>query len=268
VSGQRSPGLRRFAALTYSLAITDFKLRYYGNVLGYFWTLAKPLMLFGVIYVAFTQILHIGNQVPHYAAYLITALVLFSYFAEVTGESVGSLVANEPLLRKLPLPMLAIPLSIALRGLLTLGLNLVAVLVFLLISGVPVTIDWLQFPLLVVALVMLATGVSALLASLYVSFRDTAPIWEVLSQVIFWGTPIFYTIQQVPQNVRELVMLNPLAMIMTQMRHSLIDQSAPSAIGAVGAAPRLAIPIAIILAALVGGLAFYRRVSPTLVERL
>jgi ABC-2 type transport system permease protein len=264
----RRSELRRFADLTFSLAITDFKLRYYGNALGYFWTLIKPLMLFGVIYVAFTEVLHADKGIDHYGSYLITALVLFGYFQEVTTESVGCLVANEPLLRKLPLPMLAIPLAISLRGLLTLGLNLIAVFVFLMIDGVAITTDWLQFPLLVVALVMLSTGVSALLASLFVPFRDTAPIWEVISQLLFWGTPIVYTIQQVPANLREWDMLNPLTMIMTQMRHVLIDNSAPSAIGAIGGAPRLAIPIAIIFATLIAGLLTYRRVAPRLVEQL
>lgn len=270
-----SESVRRFASLTWSLAITDFKLRYYGNVLGYFWTLLKPLLLFGVVYVVFTQVFNLGNQ-PHYAASLVIGLVLFNYFAEVTGEAVGSLVANEPLLRKLPLPMPAIPLGIALRALLTLSLNLIAVFVILMIDGVSVSVDWLQFPLLVIALAALTTGVAAILATLFVPFRDTAPIWEVVSQVLFWATPVIYAIGSstksaihISAGLKHLVMLNPLAVIITQARHALIGgKDYPSAIGAIGGAPRLVIPIALILVALpIAGLV-YRRVGPRLVEQL
>jgi ABC-2 type transport system permease protein len=263
---------KRFAGLTWSLALTDFKLRYYGNFLGYFWSLLKPLMLFGIIYLVFTRVLDFGDQ-PHYAASLVIGLVLFNYFAEVTGESVPCLVNNESLLRKLPMPMTAIPLGIALRALLTLGLNLVAVCVILLIDGVSIQIDWLQFPLLVVALVIVTTGMAAILSILYVPFRDTSPIWEVISQVLFWGTPVIYSIGSpaidIPAGLKHVMLLNPLAMIITQARHVVIGgEGYPSAIGAIGAAPRLAIPIALIAIALPVAALVYRRVGPRLIEQL
>jgi ABC-2 type transport system permease protein len=262
-------GWRRYMQLTSSLAVTDFKLRYYGNFLGYFWSLLKPLLLFGVIYVAFTEILQIGDQIPHFASYLIAALVLFGYFSEVTGESVASLVNNEALLRKLPMPMTAIPLGIALRALFSLGLNLIAVFIFLTIDGVHPMWDWLQLPLLIVGLVALTTGISAILATLFVPFRDTAQIWEVLSQALFWGTPTIYTIAQVPDNLRQWVMLNPLAVILTQMHHCLIGgDKAPSAIGAIQHPVLLIIPIGIMVAAIPVALLIYRRVGPRLVEQL
>ena len=265
-------GAKRLTGLTWSLAITDFKLRYYGNVLGYVWSLLKPLLLFGIIYFVFTEIFSFGNQ-PHFAAALVVGLVLFNYFAEVTGESVGSLVANEPLLRKLPLPMPVIPLSIALRALLTLSLNLIAVAAILLIDGVSIEVSWLEFPLLVLALVVLTTGVAAVLATLFVPFRDTAPIWEVVSQVLFWGTPVIYSIGSsaidIPKGLQHVMMANPLAAIITQARHVLIGgESYPSAAGAIGGSALLAIPIALICVALPLALLVYRRVEPRLIEQL
>src|SRR5919206_1377481 len=86
--------VRRFAALTWTLATTDWKLRFYGSLLGYLWTLARPFMFFGVVLFVFTQIAHLDANVPHYGVYILFALVMFQFFAEVTGNSVRSLVTR------------------------------------------------------------------------------------------------------------------------------------------------------------------------------
>jgi ABC-2 type transport system permease protein len=260
---------RRFVDLTVTLALTEFKLRYFGNALGYFWTLAKPLMLFGVLYLAFTKIIHFGGQIPHYPAYLITAIVLFSYFSETTTQAVSSLVARESLIRKIPMPLTVIPLSISLHGAINLALNLVAVLVFVLASGVEVTWRWIEMPLLIACLIVITTAVSALIADLYVSFRDMGPIWEVAAQLLFWGTPVVYTIAAVTNHTAQrLLMFNPLAVIMTQMRHALIDPTAPTAVQAMGGALWLAVPAAIVLGVIGAGFALHRRTAPLITERV
>jgi ABC-2 type transport system permease protein len=259
---------RRYRNLTTSLAVTDFKLRYYGNFLGYFWSLLKPLLLFFVIYFAFTEILDIGDGIPHYAGFLVTALVLFGYFGEVTGESVPSLVNNEALLRKLPMPITVIPLGIALRALFSLVLNLVAVFVILRVDDVAITGSWIQLPVLVLALVLLTTGVSAILSMLFVSFRDTSQIWEVISQMLFWGSGVIYPIEKVPPDFREWFLLNPLAAILTQMHHAVIDNSAPTVTEATPHPVMLLIPLAIVLGAIPMAALVYRRVGPRLVEQL
>ncbi len=77
--------LRRFWSLTYTLAATDFKLRFFGSALGYLWSLMRPLMLFGVLYVVFTEVIKFGEDVKYYPVYLLTSIVLFTYFAETTA---------------------------------------------------------------------------------------------------------------------------------------------------------------------------------------
>src|ERR1700732_3592644 len=93
-------GLHRFWSLTFMLARTEFKLRFFGSVLGYVWTLVRPLMLFGVMLFVFTVILNINknNKTPHYPEYLLGSLILFTYFQETTSGAVGSLVGRENLL--------------------------------------------------------------------------------------------------------------------------------------------------------------------------
>src|SRR5205807_2515689 len=108
---------RRFVNLTVTLATTDFKLRYFGSALGYVWSLVRPLLFFGVLYVVFTQIFSLGKSIPHYPVYLLTSIMLWNFFIETTSGSVQCLLAREGLLRKMRFPRLVIPLSVALTAL-------------------------------------------------------------------------------------------------------------------------------------------------------
>lgn len=263
----RRAELRRLGELTLTLAITDFRMRFYGNALGYFWSLAKPLMLFAVIYVAFTEILDLGDAVPHYPAVLISGLVLYNFFSEATGSATSSLVATGHLLRKMPVPSVAIPLSVVLRSFFNLCLNLIAVAVFFAISGVEIQAGWFQIPLILAGLLAFALAASSVLASLYVPFRDTAQIWEVALQVMFWGTPIIYPVERIPGGLQEVVMLNPLAVLIVQTRHAVIDPSAPSAAEVAGAG-HVWIALGVGLAAITAGIWLYRRFSPQVAEQL
>jgi ABC-2 type transport system permease protein len=264
---QRDP--RRFVSLTVTLAITDFKTRYYGNVFGYLWSLAKPLLLFSVLYVAFTKFIGRGATTPYFAQTLITGLVLYTYFSETTGQGLTSLVANESLIRKVPVPLLVIPLAIALRAFFTLCLNLIAVGVFLAAGHVHLTWAALEFPLLLGALLIYSAAVGALLADLYVPFRDMSLIWEIVLQMMFWGSPIIYPIERVPSGaLRDLILCNPIADIITQTRHVLIDPNAPSVTEAFSNPALIVIPIAIVFGILAGSTLLYRWITPRIAEQL
>src|SRR5581483_399459 len=115
---------KRFIELTLTLARTEFKLRYFGSILGYAWSLMRPLMFFGVLFVVFTQIFKIGAGVPHYGVYLLTSIVFWTYLGEATGGCVACLVQREGMLRKIRFPRMVIPLSVSLTSLFNLGMNL------------------------------------------------------------------------------------------------------------------------------------------------
>ena len=260
--------LRRFWNLTYMLAATDFKLRFFGSALGYLWTLARPLLLFGTLYFVFTKIVKFGEGVKYYPVYLLSGIVLFTFFSETTSRGVTALIERENLLRKMRFPRMVIPLSVALHSLFNLGLNLIVVFIFIFASGITPTLDWVQIPLLIGMLVILATGVTMLLSALYVRFRDVEPIWEVALQLLFYGTPIIYVIERVPESVRELVMFNPIASILTQWRHAVIDQDAPTAGTAIGGIELLAVPVLISVTVLVLGWWVFMRETPRIAENL
>jgi ABC-2 type transport system permease protein len=259
--------LRRFLNLTLTLATTDFKLRYFGSALGYLWSLVRPLLFFGVLYVMFTKILHAGRGVAHYEVYLLTSIMLWTFFAEATSTSVQCLLAREGLLRKIRFPRLAIPLAVTLTALFTLSTNFIAVLIFAVSSGVEPQPAWLELIPLVLLLAVFALGTGMLLAALFVRFRDIQPIWEVIAQVLFYGSPIIYVAAQYKGFVR-YAMCNPLATILTQMRHVFVDPTAPDAAALIGGTVRLLIPLGIIALTFGLGLWFFNREAPRIAERL
>ncbi len=264
--------LRRFWNLTFTLASTEFKLRYFGSALGYVWSLARPLMFFGVLYVFFTKAVKLGQGIPHYPVYLLTSIILWTFFVEATSGCVQCLLAREGLLRKMRFPRLVIPLSVALTALFNLAANFIAVLVFALATGVEVRWSWLELLPLIALLAALAIGVGMLLSALYVRFRDIQPIWEVAQQILFYGSPIIYvaaTYDDAKQGLeRVAVTLNPIATLLTQVGHAFVDPSYPSAATAAGGTARLLIPLAIIAAMFALGLWFFNREAPRIAEHL
>ncbi len=262
---------RRFWHLAYTLAITDFKLRFFGSVLGYLWQLIRPLLLFGVLYAVFTQVIRIGSDVEMYPVALLLGIVLYSFLSEATSGALTSLVDRENLIRKIDFPRLAVPMASILTALFNCVLNLLAVFVFLFAAGAEVRWSWLELPFLLAALTAFAAGLGMLLSSLYVTLRDMRPIWDVVLQVLFYASPIFYPIDVVmeqDQTLATVLMCNPFAVILQQARHALIAPSHPSAAEAIGDPALLLIPFAIAVALVAAGFLRFRRTAPRIAEAL
>lgn len=262
----RRAELHRLWSLTWTLAITDWKLKFYGSALGVLWTLVRPFAFFGVIYFVFTEIAGLDKSVHNYGIYILFALVLFTFFAEVTNNAVQSLVARESLLRKMQFNPIVIPLSIAMTALLNLGMTFIAVLIFAFANGVLPTWSWLELPVLVLGLAMFSVGVGMLLSALYVRYRDMQPIWEVVSQMLFYASSVLYVGTTVPEQYRDWFLCNPISALFAQMRTAVVDTSAPSVTYLMGW--RAAIPLAIILGTFVLGFWFFARESPRVAENL
>jgi ABC-2 type transport system permease protein len=264
---------RRFVELTMTLARTEFKLRYYGSVLGYVWSLMRPLLFFGVLYVFFVKIIDIARG-PYYGAYLLTAVVLWSFLAEATGTSVTCLVSREAMLRKIRFPRMVVPLSVSLTSTFNLGMNFITVLVFAFATGVTPTIQWLWMIPIVLGFIVLATGIAMLLSALYVRFRDVEPIWEVFLQVWFYGSPVMYpatayVTHKLPSGFEKIAMINPIATLLAQMGHCFIDPSGyPTAAGAAHAVWPVVVAIALIPGIFALGWWVFTREAPRVAENL
>jgi len=259
---------RRFWNLTWTLAVTDWKLRFYGSVLGYVWTLARPFLFFGVIYFVFTEIVGLDKNVPHYGVYILFAMVLFQFFGEITGNSVGALVARESMLRKMRFPRLVIPTAVVLTALFNLGMTLVAVFIFAIASGVYPMWSWFELPVIIGMLTLFAFGVGLLLSSLFVRYRDVQPIWDVFSQLLFYASPVLYVATMVPESYQRAYLANPISSLLTEMRHAVVDPTARPVWEAIGDPVRVLIPIAIVGFTFVLGLSVFRREAPRIAENL
>lgn len=261
-------GSRRFFELLWLMAVTEFRRTYFGTVLGYLWSLLRPLILFAVLLFVFTRIFRLGHTVPNYPVLLLFNIVLFGFFQEATGIAVTSITAQEGIVRKTQFPRLVIPLAVVLTTLFNLGLNLVVVLVFLLAFGVTPMWTWLLFPLLLVALIVLTIAVSMIVSSLYPRFRDLAIIWTVFATVLFYASPVLYPLEKVPGTLRAVIMLNPLATLLELARKWVVDPTAPGPVALAGGWARLLPAAAIFVATCVVAVWVFRREAPRIAEEL
>jgi ABC-2 type transport system permease protein len=264
-------GRQRFLDLLWLISVTEFRRVYFGTVLGYLWSLMRPLMLFGVLLFVFTQVFKIGgHKVDHYPVMLLLGIVLFTFFQESTTNSVTSVVAQESVVRKTQFPRLVIPLATVLTGAFNLGLNFVIVIVFIFAFGVDPTWTWLLLPVAFLFLFVLTAAVSAALSVLYVRFRDVAIIWLVAAQMLFYATPILYPVTAFESETSErLLMINPLAVIFEQVRvWVLAEPQAPTAVEAAGGVLGLLPATAIFVGICAFAVWIFRREAPRIAEDL
>jgi ABC-2 type transport system permease protein len=261
-------GWRRALDLLLLISVTEFKRTYFGTVFGYLWSVARPLMLFGVLLVVFTQVFRIGADSPNYPVLLLFNIVLFGFFQEATNTAVQSIVQQESVVRKTQFPRLVIPLAVVMTALLNLLPNLAVAALFVLAWGIDPTPTWLLLPLLLCVLVVFTTAVSMLVASLFPRFRDVAIVWTVLSTVLFYGTPVLYPLDAVPEGLQQVLLLNPLTPIFDAARAWVIDPSAGGPVQAAGGVVHLLPAAAIFIAVCLLAVWVFQREAPRIAEDL
>lgn len=212
------------------LAVTDFKLKYQGSVMSYLWSLIKPLASFGVMYLVFVKFLHTAID----PVSLFLGIVLWSYFTDFTSSGLRSIVDRGDLIRKIYFPRAIIVVASSLSAFITLLLNLLAVVVFMLITRTVPSLDSPLLLLLLVELYVLSLGASLILSALYVRFRDIAHIWEVVLQVLFYASGILYVLSAVPLGYRTWLALNPIVQIVQDARNALITAHVTSSVDVLG----------------------------------
>jgi ABC-2 type transport system permease protein len=278
---------RRFWNLAYTIARTDFKLRFYGSALGYVWQLVRPLMMFGVLDLVYS--LGKLGTIPHYPAMLLSGVVMFTFFTEATAGAVRCVVDRENFVRKIQFPRLAIPVAVVLTACFNLCVNFFAVAVFTFVDGVKPRLQWLELPLILMMLLVLAVGAAMLLSALFVRFRDIQPIWDVVCQVLFYASLILIPLEKIEMHggrilgipLSHIWMLNPLADVMQQYRHALLGplptvvqangiriNGSVSSAAAIGGYIELLIPIGLVVVVFALGFWVFNRSAPHIAENL
>lgn len=253
------------------LVRTDFKLRYQSSVLGYLWSLLKPLMLFAILYTVFTKFLRFGKGIPNFALSLLLGIVLWSYFAEATSQSLKSIVSNGSLIRKIKIPKYLIPASTVIAAFINLVLNLVVVFIFLSFAKIN-GLSWatlIALPLLIIELTLLAIGVGLFLSAVFVRFRDMDHIWDVVRQALFYTIPIIYPITLIPlESIRKAIMLNPLAQIIQDARFFVTYDGSLRLKDIFGSEAYVLIPLGLVALALLIGTLVFRKESKNFSENV
>lgn len=244
----------------------DFKVRYQSSVLGYLWSVLRPLFLFAILYVVFTYIFKVGKGVPHYPVYLLLGIVMWTFFTESTIIGMGSVVAKGDLIRKISIPRYLTVLSSAMSAIINLSINLVVLVIFALINGVEPTWRWALLPLVFAELFAFSTALAFFLSALYVKFRDITYIWEVGLQAAFYATPILYPLTLIHENLRTYVFINPMAQIIQDARYVFVTQKTitvwnTSALWAL-------IPIGIVVFAIVISRYYFKRQAKWFAENI
>jgi lipopolysaccharide transport system permease protein len=207
------------------LVKSEFKLRYRGSILGYLWTLIKPLLLFGVIYLVFSVFMR--TPIANYQLYLLLGIIIWTFFSEATSVGLQSLLNNRDLITKIYFPRANIVLASVISSALTLLLNLIVFIIFYLASGFSLHFNQIIFLFYLVLLVIFTAAISLLLSILFTRYHDLKHIWEVLLQICFWLTPIVYDPLFIPEAYRFFLSLNPLAKMLSYSRNLFFYGTTP-----------------------------------------
>jgi ABC-2 type transport system permease protein len=266
------PGGRmgRHLNLTRELALTQFKLKYTGSVLGYLWSLLKPMMVFAIMYAVFDRLLHAGRTSDRFTLQLLIGIVIWTFFSETTVTAVNAIVVNGNLINKASFPRAILVIASSLTALMTFAINLSLIVV---IAGAArqLSLGWhslLAVPLLL-ELYALVIGISLILSSLFVFYRDLGHIWEIFTQLLFYGSAVVFPLSRdILHSKVELVALNPVAQIIEDLRHALVTQDPRVPWTATILGPATPVPPLIVLVVLVIGVLLFRRLAPHFSESL
>lgn len=253
---------RRNRILLRELVVTEFKLRYQGSVLGYLWSLLKPLFLFAVLYVVFVYFLRFGSDVEHFPIYLLLGIVMWSFFAEATSQGMQAIVGRGDLIRKINFPKYIIVVSGTISALINLAFNLLVVFVFMIINQVDVKATILLLPLNILELYVFALAVAFFLAAAYVKFRDLGHIWEVFLQAAFYATPILYPLTLVTEKsvvAAQLMLLNPVAQTIQDARYNAVTHQTTTSESLIRNPFLVIIPYLIVVVAIVAASLYFKK---------
>lgn len=256
-------------ALLSELVRTDFKLRYQGSVLGYAWSLLRPLFLFVILYIVFAKFLKLGAGVPHFPIYLLLGIVIWNFFTEMTSQSTTAIVARGDLIRKIRIPRWMIVFSSSLSALINLGLNLLVVGVFMIFNHVSLLETAPLAILTLFEVYIFSLGISLFLAAAYVKYRDVSYIWEVLLQAGFYLTPILYPLSQIPSLAfQKLLLLNPMAQAIQDTRYALVTHESPTVYQLFAGGYYTLIPFVVVVLVAAGGLLYFKKEAKYFAENL
>jgi lipopolysaccharide transport system permease protein len=208
-----------------NLVVSDLKIKYANSMLGFAWSLLNPLMMMVILYLVFSNIYRSSQQ--NFVIYLLIGILSWRFFSMVTTSSLESIVSKQSLVKKVYIPREILTLSMVISGLISSFLEFLVLIPLLIVLGVGIHSTIVLFPAIQVLFFLIIYGVSLILASLYVYFRDLNQIWGVAIQLGFFLCPIVYPLSLVPVQYQAYYLLNPVTRVMIMYRDIFINGTIP-----------------------------------------
>jgi len=191
------------------LTAKEIKVKYKSSFLGYLWSLLHPLSMAVVFYFAFKFVMKI--PVENFTLFLISGLFPWQWFSNSVASSASSLLANSSLIKKVNFPRYFIPLSLVLNDAFHFVVSLPVIIGFVLFYHVPITPSWIYgVPLLMITQFLITYGLSLMVSSINLFFRDMERLIMIGLNILFYLTPIIYDVSLVPEQFRNYFLFNPL----------------------------------------------------------
>ena len=217
--------MKKYRFLIRQLVSRDFKTKYKRSILGVFWSFLNPLLTMLVQYFVFSTIFK--SDIPNYPSYLLTGIVCFNFFSEACGMALTSILGNASLITKVYVPKYVYPLTRVLSSVINLGISLIPLILVCLFTGVRFQKSAILAFFFLFCLILFSYGLSLLLSAAMVFFRDMQFLWNVLSMIWMYATPIFYPESILPENFRFVLTVNPLYYFIQNTRLCILDGISP-----------------------------------------
>ena len=216
----------KYYDLLIALLLRDIKIKYKRSILGFAWSILNPLLMMIVMSIVFSTIFK--TDIKNFPMYLITGQVIFSFFSEATNTAMTSIISNGGLIKKVYIPKYIFALSKVMFSFTNMLFSLVAVVIVAIATKLPITPAILLFPLPLIYVFIFSLGVGLLLASYAVFFRDLLHLYGILLLIWTYLTPIFYPITILPENVKKVIMFNPMFVYIDNFREIILYGKVPS----------------------------------------
>ena len=209
----------------------DFQSRYQTSMLGAIWLIIQPLAMILVYTLIFSQVMkaRLPGETGKYAysIYLCSGILMWGLFAEIISRSKNVFIDNSNLIKKMSFPKICLPVIIVTSSIVNFAIIFSLFAAFLLILGVFPYEHILEILLVLFIQVVFSTGIGMIVGVLNVFFRDVGQLVDVLLQFLFWSTPIVYAIDIIDDRLHSMIMLNPMARIISSYQSIFVHNQSP-----------------------------------------
>ncbi|MDF2855486.1 MAG: type transporter [Neobacillus sp.] len=215
----------KYSFLLSQLVKRDFKTKYRRSVLGIFWSLLNPLLIMVVQYLVFSTLFRF--DIPNYSVYLLSGIVMFNYMADATSQSMTCIIQNASLINKVYIPKYIYPFSRVLSSGVNFLFSLLALYLVIVFTGMHITLAHFAILYVIICLFIFIMGVSLILSTMMVFFRDTQFLYSIGLTIWTYLTPIFYPESILPSYMMTVMKFNPMYHFIRFFRFIILYQGIP-----------------------------------------